>query len=75
MLYNASMASSMCKHVFVPIFQFGLKSILDHEEALTILSRTVDPADPPTMLEAVRLLAAMCLVPPNGYIVNIVSVL
>ncbi|XP_059150637.1 protein diaphanous homolog 2-like isoform X2 [Physella acuta] len=47
--------------------KFGLKSILDHEEALTILSRTVDPADPPTMLEAVRLLAAMCLVPPNGH--------
>ena len=46
--------------------QFGLKQILDHEEALTILSRTVDPADPPTMLEAVRLLAAVCLVQPNG---------
>ncbi|KAL8577404.1 hypothetical protein ACOMHN_060226 [Nucella lapillus] len=47
--------------------KFGLKQILNHEEALTILSRTVDPADPPTMLEAVRLLAAMCLVPPNGH--------
>ncbi|KAK0052992.1 diaphanous-related formin, partial [Biomphalaria pfeifferi] len=47
--------------------KFGLKNILDHEEALTILSRTVDPADPPTMLEAVRLLAAICLVPPNGH--------
>ncbi|CAL1526820.1 unnamed protein product [Lymnaea stagnalis] len=47
--------------------KFGLMSILDHEEALTIMSRTVDPSDPPTMLEAVRLLAAMCLVPPNGH--------
>ncbi|CAG5134080.1 unnamed protein product, partial [Candidula unifasciata] len=46
---------------------FGLKRILEHEEALTIMSRTVDPADPPTMLEAVRLLAAICLVPPKGH--------
>ncbi|XP_041359687.1 protein diaphanous homolog 2-like isoform X2 [Gigantopelta aegis] len=47
--------------------KFGLMQILNHEEALTILSRTIDPADPPTMLEAVRLLAAVCLVPPNGH--------
>jgi len=40
--------------------------IIKHEEALTILSRTMDPSDPTTMLEAVRLLAAVCLVPPNG---------
>ncbi|RUS87289.1 hypothetical protein EGW08_004969, partial [Elysia chlorotica] len=46
---------------------YGLKKILGHEEALTIMSRTIDPADPPTMLEAVRLLAAICLVPPNGH--------
>nr|UIX27111.1 diaph-b [Tauphaedusa tau] len=45
---------------------FGLKRILEHEEALTIISRTVEPADPPTMLEAVRCLAAICLVPPDG---------
>ncbi|XP_048243812.1 protein diaphanous homolog 2-like isoform X2 [Haliotis rufescens] len=47
--------------------KFGLMEILNHEEALTILSRTVDPSDPQTMLEAVRLLAAICLVPPNGH--------
>ncbi|WAR00512.1 DIAP2-like protein [Mya arenaria] len=46
---------------------FGLMEIIKHEEALTILSRTVDPSDPNTMLEAVRLLAAVCLVPPNGH--------
>ncbi|GFN88167.1 diaphanous-related formin [Plakobranchus ocellatus] len=50
-----------------PAMQFGLKKILEHEEALTIMSRTIDPSDPPTMLEAVRLLAAICLVPPNGH--------
>nr|ALX18036.1 diaphanous-related formin [Lymnaea stagnalis] len=47
--------------------KFGLMSILDHEEALTIMSMTLYPSDPSTMLEAVRLLAAMCLVPPNGH--------
>ncbi|XP_053399361.1 protein diaphanous homolog 2-like isoform X3 [Mercenaria mercenaria] len=46
---------------------FGLMEIIKHEEALTILSRTVDPTDTLTMLEAVRLLAAVCLVPPNGH--------
>ena len=40
--------------------------IIQHDEALTILSRTVDPSDPTTMLEAVRFLAAICLVPPDG---------
>ncbi|XP_021363043.1 protein diaphanous homolog 2-like isoform X7 [Mizuhopecten yessoensis] len=45
----------------------GLVNIINHEEALTILSRTVDPSDPNTMLEAVRLLAAVCLVPPDGH--------
>lgn len=47
-------------------FQFGLMQMIGHEEALTILSRTVDPSDPNTMLEAVRLLAAICIVPPDG---------
>ncbi|XP_055958632.1 protein diaphanous homolog 1 isoform X2 [Patella vulgata] len=46
--------------------KFGLLKILDHEEALIILARTIDPSDPATMLEAVRILAAICLVPPNG---------
>ncbi|KAL5011351.1 hypothetical protein ScPMuIL_009902 [Solemya velum] len=47
--------------------KFGLRLIIQHEEALTILSRTVDPTDPNTMLEAVRLLGAICLVPPDGH--------
>ena len=40
--------------------------IIQHEEALTILARSIDPRDPASMLEAVRLLAAICLVPPDG---------
>lgn len=45
----------------------GLEMIITHEEALTILARTMDPSDPITMLEAVRLLAAICLVLPHGH--------
>ncbi|KAL8566717.1 hypothetical protein ACOMHN_050365 [Nucella lapillus] len=48
--------------------KYGLKQMLDHEEALTILARAVDPFDPATMLEAIRLLAAMCFVPPSGHV-------
>ena len=36
--------------------QFGLMQIIAHEEALTILARSVDPRDPSSMLEAVQLL-------------------
>ena len=47
--------------------QFGLMQIIAHEEALTILARSVDPRDASSMLEAVQLLGAICLVPPDGY--------
>ena len=48
------------------MLQYGLMAIICHEEALTILARCVDPRDPPSMLETVRLMAAICLVPPDG---------
>lgn len=41
--------------------------IITHEEALTILARSVDPRDPSSMLEAVQLLGGICLVPPDGW--------
>ncbi|CAH1777867.1 unnamed protein product, partial [Owenia fusiformis] len=47
--------------------KYGLLQIINHEEALTILARSVDPSDQVTMLEAVRILAAICLVPPDGH--------
>ncbi|KAL3878570.1 hypothetical protein ACJMK2_030907 [Sinanodonta woodiana] len=47
--------------------KFGFREIIKHEEALTILSLTVDPSDATTMLEAVKILAAVCLVPPDGH--------
>lgn len=42
--------------------------IIQHEEALIILARSIDPRDPAAMLEAIRLLAAVCLVPPEGWV-------
>jgi len=43
-----------------------------HEEALTILARSIDPRDPSCMLEAVKLMAAICLVPPDGHVYSAV---
>jgi len=50
------------------VMQFGLMQMVAHEEALTILARSIDPRDPTCMLEAVKLMAAICLVPPDGQV-------
>jgi len=41
-----------------------------HEEALTILARSIEPRDAACMLEAVKLMAAICLVPPDGQVTS-----
>jgi len=46
--------------------QYGLLQFIGHDEAMTILCRFVDSRDPASMLEAMKLLAAVCLVPPDG---------
>ncbi|XP_023337546.1 protein diaphanous isoform X3 [Eurytemora carolleeae] len=45
----------------------GLKAMLEHKEALTLLARSINPALPHVMLEAVRLMSAICLIPPDGH--------
>lgn len=45
----------------------GLMQILSHEEALTLICRCIDLRDHASMLETVRILAAICLVPPDGH--------
>ncbi|KAF8782803.1 protein diaphanous-like isoform X1 [Argiope bruennichi] len=45
----------------------GLKQIFKHPDALNILARSIDPSVPVIMTDAVKLMAAMCLVPPNGH--------
>ncbi|XP_063219909.1 protein diaphanous-like [Bacillus rossius redtenbacheri] len=45
----------------------GLKQVFSQKEALTIVARAIDPAKPTVMLEVVKLLAAVCLIPPSGH--------
>jgi diaphanous 2 len=45
----------------------GLKNLFEHKEALTLLARSINPTLPLVMLEAVKLMAAVCLVPPYGH--------
>ncbi|XP_066990875.2 protein diaphanous isoform X2 [Anabrus simplex] len=45
----------------------GLRQVFSQKEALTIVARSLDPSKPAIMLEAVKLLAAVCLVPPDGH--------
>lgn len=52
--------------------KYGLKLVLNHESALTILARAIDVRDEVTMLETVRLMAGVCLVPPHGYVLDLI---
>ncbi|XP_026682784.1 protein diaphanous, partial [Diaphorina citri] len=45
----------------------GLKQMFGQKEALTIVARSLDPNKPTVMLEAVKVLAAVCLIPPDGH--------
>jgi len=45
----------------------GLQNLFDHKEALTLMARSINPTVPLVMLEAVKLMAAVCLVPPEGH--------
>ena len=45
----------------------GLRNLFDHKEALTLLARSISPTIPLVMLEAVNLMAAVCLVPMDGH--------
>lgn len=45
----------------------GLKEIFGQMEALPIIARSLDPLKPGVMLETVKVLAAVCLIPPNGH--------
>jgi len=45
----------------------GLQNLFNHNEALILLARSIDPNFPHVALEAVKLMAAVCLVPPDGH--------
>ncbi len=45
----------------------GLRDIFENKEALTLMARSLSPNQANVMLEAVKLMAAICLVPPDGH--------
>ncbi|KAK8777068.1 hypothetical protein V5799_029590 [Amblyomma americanum] len=45
----------------------GLKYVYEHESALTIVSASMDVTKPNVMVDVVKLLAAVSIVPPNGH--------
>jgi diaphanous 2 len=45
----------------------GLKQMFGHKEALTVIARSLDINKPAVMLEAVKVLAAVSLIPPDGH--------
>jgi diaphanous 2 len=45
----------------------GLRDIFENKEALTLMARSLSPNQSNVMLEAVKLMAAICLVPPDGH--------
>lgn len=47
--------------------QYGLNGVLGHKTAMRVLARTLGSLNRRTVTEVLRLLAAVCLVPPNGH--------
>jgi diaphanous 2 len=45
----------------------GIKEILAHHEALTIVARSLEPSKPSVMCEAVKLLGAVCLISSDSH--------
>ncbi|KAH9374127.1 hypothetical protein HPB48_005396 [Haemaphysalis longicornis] len=45
----------------------GLRHVYEHETALTIVSASMDVTKPNIMVDVVKLLAAVSIVPPNGH--------
>uniref|UniRef100_A0A8C4J706 Diaphanous related formin 1 n=1 Tax=Dromaius novaehollandiae TaxID=8790 RepID=A0A8C4J706_DRONO len=47
--------------------EFGIKTMLDTDEGILLLVRAVDPKVPSMMIDAVKLLSALCILPqPEG---------
>jgi diaphanous 2 len=44
----------------------GIKEVFQQKEAITIIAKSLDPSKPQVMLEALKVMAALCLVPPDG---------
>ncbi|XP_078509624.1 protein diaphanous homolog 1 [Lissotriton helveticus] len=42
---------------------FGIKTMLDTEDGILLLAKAVDPSFPPMMIDALKLLSALCILP------------
>ncbi|XP_065191707.1 protein diaphanous homolog 2-like isoform X2 [Sycon ciliatum] len=47
--------------------RYGLKLILDDDEGLAMLARSLDPNEPGLMIEVISVMAALAIVPPIGH--------
>lgn len=45
----------------------GIKEMLAHHEALTIVARSLEPSKPAVMYEVVKLLGAVCLISSDSH--------
>lgn len=56
-------------------YQFGIKTMLETEEGILLLVRAMDPAVPNMMIDAAKLLSALCILPQpeDMYVTGIVS--
>lgn len=52
--------------------QFGIKTMLETEEGILLLVRAMDPAVPNMMIDAAKLLSALCILPQpeDMYVTN-----
>lgn len=58
-------------------YQFGIKTMLETKEGILLLVRAMDPAVPNMMIDAARLLSALCILPQpeDMYVTGIISLL
>ncbi|KAL0280838.1 UNVERIFIED_CONTAM: hypothetical protein PYX00_002011 [Menopon gallinae] len=45
----------------------GIKQVFKQKDALTVLAKSLDASKPKIMFEVVQVLAAVCLIPPDGH--------
>lgn len=58
-------------------YQFGIKTMLETEEGILLLVRAMDPAVPNMMIDAAKLLSALCILaqPEDMYVTGIIFLL
>ncbi|XP_070554558.1 protein diaphanous homolog 2-like [Ptychodera flava] len=47
--------------------KYGIQTVFESKEGLITLARCIDPRHEHTMVDAVKIMAAVCLVPPDGH--------